>query len=147
MPRALRYEQRWNATQSTLLFAEGVQFRNAGGRPRVEVETVSTDPDTGEEIAGTAETTLSERLTFTTLGIQHRIGRWRGTVAWQQLRQKRSLDPVPAQNWFEGSIGRELGSGFSLDVGYQYARYVDEESGGRGTSHSILARLRFTGGL
>jgi hypothetical protein len=143
----IRYEHRWNRDQATLVFAEGVQFRNAGGRPRVEIETFSTDPDTGEEIAGTAETTLSERLTFTTLGIQHRIGRWRGTAAWQQLRRKRSLDPVPTENWFEASIGRELGSGFSLDVGYQYARYADEESGGRGTSHSILARLRYTGGL
>ncbi|WP_198370945.1 hypothetical protein [Roseomonas rosulenta] len=143
----LRYEHRWNAAQSTLIFAEGVQFRNAGGRPRVEVETLSTDPDTGEDVTGTAETTLSERLTFTTLGLQHRIGRWRGTVAWQQLRQKRSLDPVPAQDWFEGSVGRELGSGFSLDVGYQYALYVDDETGQRGTSHAILARLRFAGGL
>ena len=143
----IRYEHRWNAAQSTLVFAEGVQFRNAGGRPRIEVETVSTDPDTDEEVIGTAETTLSERLTFTTLGLQHRIGPWRGTVSWQQLRQKRSLDPVPAQNWFEGSIGRELGAGFSLDVGYQYAQYVDDETGQRGTSHSILARLRFTGGL
>lgn len=143
----VRYEHRWNADQATLVFAEGVQFRNAGGRPRAEVETFSTDPDTGEEVAGTIDTTVSERLTFTTLGIQHRIGRWRGTVAWQQLRQKRSLDPVPGQDWFEGSVGRELGSGFSLDVGYQYARYVDEETGGRGTSHSVLARLRYTGGL
>ena len=143
----LRYEQRWNAQHATLLFAEGVQFRNAGGRPRVEVETLSTDPGTGEAVAGTAETTLSERLTFATLGVQHRIGRWRGTVSWQQLRQKRSLDPVPAQDWFEGSIGRELGSGFSLDVGYQYARITDEETGQRGTSHAVLARLRYTGGL
>ena len=54
---------------------------------------------------------------------------------------------MPTQNWFEGSIGRELGSGFSLDVGYQYARYADDESGGRGTSHAVLARLRYTGGL
>ncbi|BDG71053.1 hypothetical protein [Roseomonas fluvialis] len=143
----LRYEHRWNATQSTLVFAEGVQFRNAGGRPRVEVETLSADPETGEEVSATAETTLSERLTFTTLGVQHRIGRWRGTLAWQQLRQKRSIDPVPGQDWFEGSIGRELGSGFSLDVGYQYARIIDEETGQRGTSHAVLARLRYTGGL
>jgi hypothetical protein len=54
---------------------------------------------------------------------------------------------VPAENWFEASVGRELGSGFSLDLGYQYARIVDEESGGRGTSHAVLARLRYTGGF
>jgi len=143
----IRYQHRWNRDQTTLLFAEAVQFRNAGGRPRVEVETTSLDPDTGEEIAGTEETTLAERLTFATLGLQHRIGPWRGTIAWQQLRRKRSLDPVPAENWFEASVGRELGAGFSLDVGYQYARYVDEESGGRGTSHAVLGRLRYTGGL
>jgi hypothetical protein len=143
----IRYERRWNPAQATLVFAEAVQFRNAGGRPRVEIETLSTDPDTGEENVGTAEATLSERLTFTTLGMQHRIGRWRGTAAWQQLRRKRSLDPVPAETWFEASVGRELGSGFSLDLGYQYARILDEEGGGRGTSHAVLARLRYGGGL
>lgn len=143
----LRYEHRWDRDQATLVFAEGVQFRNAGGRPRVQVGTVSIDPDTGEEVSGTSETTLSDRVTFTTLGIRHRIGRWRATAAWQQLRRKRSIDPVPVENWYEASIGRELGSGFSLDLGYQYARHVDEEYGSRGTAHSVLARLRYTGGF
>lgn len=143
----IRYQHRWNRDQATLLFAEAVQFRNAGGRPRVEIETTSLDPDTGEEIPGTEETTLAERLTFTTLGLQHRVGPWRGTLAWQHLRRKRSVAPVPAENWFEASVGRALGAGFSLDVGYQYARYAEEEGGGRGTSHAILARLRYTGRL
>jgi hypothetical protein len=142
-----RYEHRWDRDQATLVFAEAVQFRNAGGRPRVELETTTTDVDTGEEIAGTEETTLSDRVTFSTLGVQHRFGRWRATALWQQLRRKRSIDPVPTENWYEASIGREIGSGFSADLGYQYARYVDEESGGTGTSHSILARLRYTGGF
>lgn len=141
----IRYEHRWNGDNRTMLFAEGVQFRNAGGRPRVEVETTSFDADTGEETAGTAETTLSDRVTFTTLGIQHRHGPWQATAAWQQLRRKRSIDPVPAENWYEVSVGRAIGYGFSADLGYQYARYVDEESGSRGTSHAILARLRYTG--
>ncbi|MBR0652787.1 hypothetical protein GXW78_24235 [Roseomonas terrae] len=143
----IRYEHRWDRDQATLLFAEGVQFRNAGGRPRIEIETSSIDADTGEEVAGSEETTLSERTTFTTLGIQHRMGPWRATAAWQQLRRKRSVDPVPAENWYEVSVGREIGAGFSADLGYQYARYVDEEGGGRGTAHSILARLRYTGGF
>ena len=142
-----RYEHRWDRDQATLFFAEAVQFRNAGGRPRVELDTTTTDVDTGEEIAGTEETTLSDRVTFSTLGVQHRFGRWRATALWQQLRRKRSIDPVPTENWYEASIGREIGSGFSADLGYQYARHVDEESGGTGTSHSILARLRYTGGF
>jgi hypothetical protein len=143
----IRYEHRWNGDNRTLLFAEAVQFRNAGGRPRVEVETTSIDADTGEEVAGTEDTTLSDQVTFSTIGLRHRMGRWRATAFWQQLRRKRSIDPVPAENWYEVSVGREIGSGFSADLGYQYARYVDEDSGGRGTSHSILARLRYTGGF
>lgn len=143
----IRYQHRWTRDQTTLLFAEGVHFRNAGGRPRLEREISTFDPDTGEEILSTEETTLAERLTFTTLGLQHRLGPWRATLAWQQLRRKRSLDPVPVENWFEASLGRELGAGFSLYIGYQYARYVDEESAARGTSHAILGRLRYTGAL
>ena len=141
----VRYEHRWDREQATLLFVEGVQFRNAGGRPRVEVETTSIDADTGEEMVDTSDTTLSDRVTFSTIGVQHRIGPWHAVAAWQQLRRKRSIDPVPAENWYEVSVGRAIGYGFSADLGYQYARYVDEESGSRGTSHSILARLRYTG--
>lgn len=144
---ALRYEQRWTRDHSTLLFAEAVQLRTAGGRPRVEIETEGLDPDTGEEITESAETTLAERLTFTTLGVQHRIGPWRGTLAWQHLRRKRSVAPLPVENWFEASVGRALGAGFSLDIGYQYARYAEEEGGARGTSHAVLGRLRYTGSL
>lgn len=143
----LRYERRWSEDQRTLLFAEGVQFRNAGGRPVVQVPTLGLDPDTGDEVLGVENSAVSERLTFTTLGVQHRIGPWRGTLAWQQLQRKRSIDPLPNENWYEASVGRELGRGFSLDVGYQYARFADEETSGRGSSHAVLARLRFTGGF
>ncbi len=143
----LRYERRWTREQTTLVFAEGVQFRNAGGRPRVEIPTLGFDPDTGEEVEGVTDGAVSERLTFTTLGVQHRIGPWRGTLAWQQLQRKRSIDPVPTENYVEASVGRELGRGFSLDVGYQSARALDEDVGRLGTSHAVLARLRFVGGF
>jgi hypothetical protein len=142
---ALRYLHRWNAEQSTLFFAEGVQFRNAGARPTAELTVFSTDPDTGEEIATTETTTLASRQTFTTLGAQHRVGPWRGTLAWQRLQTKRSLDTLPTENWIEASVGRELGGGFSADIGYQYARYALEDGGGGlGTSHAVLFRLGWT---
>jgi len=142
----LQYLHRWNAGHATTLFAEGVQFRNAGGRPRVAVTTAGTDPDTGEAVDSSTDTTLAARETFLTLGVQHRMGAWRATASWQQLQQKRSLDPVPNQNWFEVSVGRQIGWGFSLDVGYQYAQeLVDEDSNRRGTAHAVLARLRYQG--
>lgn len=141
---ALRYAHRWNAEQSTLLFAEAVQFRNAGARPTADITTSITDPDTGETTDATETTTLAARQTFATLGVQHRIGPWRGTLAWQQLQTKRSVDPLPTENWLEASVGRDLGHGFGLDVGYQYARYAREDAGGLGTAHSILLRLGWT---
>ncbi|WP_137179361.1 hypothetical protein [Roseomonas sp. AR75] len=141
---ALRYLHRWNAEQSTLFFAEGVQFRNGGARPSVEFTTFGTDPDTGDPTEMTETTTLAERQTFITLGAQHRIGPWRGTLAWQRLQTKRSVDAVPTENWIEASFGRALGAGFSADLGYQYARYAPEEGGGLGTAHSILFRLGWT---
>ena len=144
---ALRYEHRWSADHRTLFFAEGVQFRNAGGRPHAEIETFGTDPETGEMIEGTAETTLAERRTFTTLGVQHRYGDWRGTLAWQRDQRKRSLDPLPTENYVEVSVGRDLGRGFGIDLGYQWGRYVREETGTLGTSHAVLVRLGYSGGL
>lgn len=143
----LRYQHRWDREQATLFFAEAVQFRNAGGRPDIEIETTAFDPDTGEETAAAGTTTLAERQTFFTLGVQHRIGPWRATVAWQQWRRKRSVEPVPNENWIEVSVGREIGAGFGLDVGYQYARQVIDEGPERGTDHAILARLRYRGGF
>jgi hypothetical protein len=138
---AIRYLHRWSDTQSTLLFAEGIQFRNAGGRPRTEVTTFGLAATTGEEVEFSEETRLAERRTFTTLGLRHQHGPWRGTLAWQRDQRKRSVDPLPTENYVELSAGRELGAGFGLDVGYQYGRYAREEGGGLGTSHSILVRL------
>ncbi|MEO3474338.1 hypothetical protein AAFN86_20900 [Roseomonas sp. CAU 1739] len=144
---SLFYDHRWNAEQSTMLFAEGVQFRNAGGRPRIEVPTTSTDPATGTAIDSMTSTTLSERQTFFTIGVRHSIGPWRASLAWQQWQRKRSIEPVPNENWIEVSVGRDLGRGFGIDLGYQYARQLTEEGPQLGTSHSILARLVYRGSL
>lgn len=141
---AIRYEHRWSAEQSTLLFAEGVQFRNAGGRPRTEITTLSFDPATGDAFETVEEARLAERRTFTTLGLRHRYGEWRGTIAWQRDQRKRSIEPLPTENTIEVSVGRDLGRGFGIDAGYQYARYAREETGGLGTSHAILFRLGWT---
>ena len=111
-----------------------MQFRNAEGRPRFET-------DDGEE------TTISERRNFTTLGAQHRMDDWRGTLAWQRDQRKRSLDTLPTENYLEASIGRDIGHGFGLDVGYQYGRQLIEESGQLGTTHAVLARLSWRGGF
>lgn len=144
---ALRYERRWSDLHRTLLFAEAAQFRNAGGRPRTDFETVALDPETGEEVATTIETTIAERRTFTTLGLQHRYGDWRAALAWQRDQRKRSIETLPTENYVEVSLGRDLGAGFGLDVGYQYARYVREETGTLGTAHAVLLRLGYRGGF
>ncbi len=140
---AARYLHRWNAEQSTLFFGEAVQFRSAGGRPTTEVPSFATDADTGEVVETTSTVPIASRVTFTTLGAQHRVGPWRGTLAWQYLQTKQSVESVPTQNWIEASVGREIGGGFGLDVGYQYARYANEGAGS-GTSHAILFRLGWT---
>ncbi|WP_170979325.1 hypothetical protein [Roseomonas sp. HF4] len=44
-------------------------------------------------------------------------------------------------------LGRDLGAGFGLDVGYRYARTLREETGGRGTAHAVLLRLGCGGGF
>ena len=141
---ALRYAHRWSAEHVTLLFAEAVQYRNAGARPRTELTRLGIDPDTGDEIEETIPTTLRERRTFTTLGVRHGWGAWRGVLAWQRDQRKRSVEAVPTENHVEVSVGRALGHGFGLDVGYQYGRYAREEAGGLGTSHALLFRLGWT---
>ena len=130
---ALRYEQRWSAAHRTLFFAEAVQFRNAEGRPQFET-------DDG------VETTIAERRNFSTLGAQHRIDDWRGTLVWQRDQRKRSVDSLPTENYLEASIGRDIGGGFGLDLGYQYARQLMEDTNQLGTSHAVLARLSWRGG-
>ncbi|NKE44523.1 hypothetical protein HB662_07025 [Roseomonas frigidaquae] len=142
---ALRYEQRWSPTQRTLFFAEGVQFRNAAARPRTEITLLSLDPDTGDEIEDLLETGLRERRTFTTLGVQHRIGDWRGTLAWQRDQRKRSVETLPTENYLEASVGTDLPYNFTLDAGYQYGRYAREDAAGLGTSHALLLRVGWRG--
>lgn len=144
---ALRYQHRWSADQRTLFFAEAVQFRGAGGRPRAELTILGSDPATGDPVEEILDTTRSERRTFTTLGVQHRFGGWRATLAWQRDQRKRSTDTLPTENYVEASVGRDLGAGFGLDVGYQYGRYAREETGRLGTSHAVLLRLGYSGGL
>lgn len=144
---ALRYEHRWSAEHRTLVFGEAVQFRNAGGRPATEVPGLVPDPDTGDLVEGDVAATVSERRTFTTLGVQHRYGAWRGTLAWQRDQRKRSVETLPTENYVEASIGRDLGAGFGIDLGYQYARHVLEEDGRLGTSHAVLVRLGYSGGF
>jgi hypothetical protein len=88
---------------------------------------------------------VTEHCGFSTLGAQHRSGPWRGTLASQRDERRRSVDRLPTENCVEASVGREIGGGFGIDVGYQYGRYLREEAGGLGTSHAILFRLGWTG--
>lgn len=124
----LRYEAQWTARLKTLFFAEHVEFRNAGGRPLLEIE--------GETGA------VAAQRRFTTLGAQTKLGPWHGVLAWQRDQQKNSAEPRATESYLEVSAGRDLGLGFTLDAGYQYARYALEE-GGRGQSHSLLSVLHW----
>ena len=123
----LRHERAWTDAVSTFAFAEFVEFRNAGGNPVEEAE------EGGE---GTA----SERRRFSTVGAQVRSGPWRATLVWQRDEAKRSFNPLPTQDYYEASVGRDLGRGFGLDAGYQYARFARDD-GSAGASHSVLGRL------
>ena len=128
----LRYERLWTDSIKTLAFGEFVEFHNAGGNPV-------------EEAANGGEGIVSERRRFWTVGTQVQSGPWRGTLVWQRDEAKRSLNPLPRQDYYEASVGRDLGSGFGLDLGYQYARIVRDDLS-PGFSHSVVARLsyRFT---
>jgi hypothetical protein len=146
---ALRYEHRWTPSQRTLFFGEAVQFRNAAARPRTEVTLLGFEPDigpdTGDEAETVLETALRERRTFTTLGLQHRIGDWRGTLAWQRDQRKRSVATPPTETYLEASVGTDLPGNFTVDAGYQYGRYAREDAAGLGTSHALLFRLGWRG--
>jgi hypothetical protein len=122
-------EIRWSEELRTLLFAEHVEFRNAGGRPLAE------DPDTGEELPDHA------RRRFTTIGARTSWGEWRATAVWQRDQIKSSAEPTPTARWIELSAGRELGWGFGLDVGWQHSRLPDEATGGRGNSQAVIGML------
>lgn len=125
----LRYERAWTERVRSLVFGEVVEFRNAGGNP-LEVAEDGT------------ERMLSERRRFSTFGTQTLIGPWRATFVWQREEARRSFNRVPTQNWLEVSGGRELGWGFGLDVGYQYARHVQDDRS-PGKAHSVIGRLNY----
>lgn len=139
----VRYEHRWSHTTRTLFFAEYVEFRNAGGRP-LEAGPERIGPD-GEELES-LDVPVSERRRFTTIGAWTSHGRWRATVAWQRDQRKRSINTIPTESFLEFSVGREIGWGFSVDLGYQYARYARDD-GTRGQSNTVLGVLRWQGGL
>jgi hypothetical protein len=138
---AIRYERSWSETQRTLLFAEGIQFRNAGGRPLGEVTTLGLDPDSGEE---------AETVTDTPDPGAPHLHHARPRPPGRPLARHAGLAARPAEAERESLPDRELcrglgragaRRGFGLDVGYQYGRYAREEAGGLGTSHSLLVRL------
>lgn len=134
-----RYEAKWTPQVSTLFFGEWVRFRNSGGTPLGE--TAGFIDENGEEFPGDT-VRINERRQFTTLGAQTRYGAWRATVAWQRDQIKNSLEPTPTQNFLEFSVGRQIGWGFGLDIGYQYARFGREEAS-LGQSNSVVGRLNF----
>lgn len=132
----LRYALSRSGGDSTVLFAEHAMFRNAGGRPLVTPE----DPLEPAFL-------LRETRHFTTLGVQHRSGPWRGTLAFQQDARRTRPEPTPTERYLELTVGRDLGAGFVLDVGYQYGRSLREETGRLGTGHAVLLRLGYSGSL
>ena len=55
--------------------------------------------------------------------------------------------PLPTENYVEVSVGRDLSRGFGIDLGYQWGRTMREETGTLGTSHAVLVRPGYSGGL
>lgn len=125
----LRHAQAWTETLRSVVFGEVVEFRNADGNPL----------EAAEDGSGRV---LSERRRFSTLGAQVMLEPWRATLVWQREATRRSFDPLPTQDWLEVSGGRDLGHGFGLDIGYQYARQVQDDRS-LGHSHSIVGRLNY----
>lgn len=123
-----RYEHRWTPALRTQFFFEHVEFRNAGGRPIVQ----------DEEGNGLVQ---AARRRFTTLGARTTWQGWRGAVTWQRDQQKRSVDPLPTQWFLEFSVGRDLGGGFGVDVGYQYSRVARDSGAPLLDSHAVLTML------
>ena len=126
----LRYTHDWSDTVRTNLFTELVVFRNADGNPNGEVSNGIAFPS-------------AARRRFFTLGAQTEFGPWRTTLGWQRDATRRTADPLPTQDWVEISLGRELGGGFGIDAGYQYAMSVGFNGGPAVPTHSIVARLNY----
>jgi hypothetical protein len=134
-----RYEIPWTRRTRTLLFAEHVEFRGAGGKPLEAVpDFVGTDDEAALE---PTEAPVSEHRRFTTIGARTAHGPWRATIAWQRDQRKRSANTIPTQTWLEVSVGREIGWGFGIDLGYQYARYARDDAAGCGEAGSVLGML------
>ncbi len=133
-----RYLARWTPEARTLVFAEQVEFRNAGGAP-LGRDPSTLDEAAGEEMPG-AEVPVRERRRFTSLGAQTRYGPWRATAAWQRDQRKRAIEPVPTQRWVELTAGRELLRGFGVDLGAQHA-VTAREVGGSARAWGFVGRV------
>ncbi|MBB3896833.1 hypothetical protein [Roseococcus suduntuyensis] len=125
-----RFRVEWTPRVRTLFFGEFVEFRNAGGRP---IEVIDED---GTELA------VRERRRFGTLGAQTTHGDWRATLVWQVEERRREANRVPTRRYLEATVGREIGWGFGVDLGYQYAVNPGEER--TGSAHGFVSRLGFT---
>jgi len=130
----------WNEEWRTLLFAEAVQFRNSGGRPRTAITTIMPDPVTGDPVESIEDAVIGERRTITTLGARTSHGPWRSTLAWQTDRRARTVSSVPRESYTEFTVGRELAFGFTVDVGVSRTRYGRDE-GSPGTVDAALGLL------
>ncbi|NGM22855.1 hypothetical protein G3576_22775 [Roseomonas stagni] len=126
------WEIPWTEEVSTTLFAEAVRFRNAGGRPV-------------EEVDGTP-LPISERRTITTLAAQTTYGPWRASLGWQVENRDRSANGVARATYLEASLGRELGLGFTADIGWSRTRAGTEE-GGRGSTDAGLVLVGWRQGF
>lgn len=130
-----RQEIRWTDTTRSLLFAEHVEFRASGGNPLAE------DPETEEAVP-----TRGTRR-FSTIGVKTTHGPWHATTLWQRDRWKRTIESPGTARWVELSVGRELGWGFGLDLGWQVARAPDDESRRRRDTQAVLGMLSWRTGF
>lgn len=126
------WEIPWTEEISTTLFAEAVRFRNAGGRPVEDVDGVPTP--------------IAERRTITTLAAQTTYGPWRGSIGWQVEDRNRSANGVARSSYLEATVGRELGLGFTADIGWSRTRAGTEE-GGRGSTDAALVLVGWRQGF
>jgi hypothetical protein len=126
------WEIPWTAEVSTTLFAEAVRFRNAGGRPVEEVDGVPVP--------------ISERRGIATLAALTTHGPWRASIGWQMEERNRSANGVARATYLEATVGRELGFGFTADVGWSRTRAGTEE-GGRANTDAALVLLGWRQGF
>lgn len=117
------WEIGWAEGFSTTLFGEAVRFRNAGGRPVEDVDGIDQP--------------ISERRTITTLAALTTHGPWRAALGWQVETRERSANGVARTSYLEASVGREVGLGFTVDLGWSRTR--DGEDGRRGDVDAALA--------